>query len=96
MTGLYELIKEGQESGQSVGVRALHSDETPAVGDIMAASYHWDDGNRSNDQMDGTAVFLVSNPYSADISADNIASALTYFAGPNQRFRGRHWRRSRD
>jgi hypothetical protein len=64
--------------GGIVGIRALHADQNPVIGETMAESYHWDDDVRSDESIGGTAVFHGRN-------SDAVAAAAAgYFAGPGR------------
>ena len=41
------------------GIRRLHPDETVSVGDVMAESYVWDDGDRTDESIGGTCCFDI-------------------------------------
>ena len=46
------------ESGYSlIGVRCLHADETPAIGDEMPPSFIWDDGDPTEETIGGTCAW---------------------------------------
>ena len=86
MSNINAMIAEAQQIGQSVGIRALHDDEDPVVGEFLAESYHWSDDVRSNDSLGGTAVFLISDPYSSEINEEAITIARNYFGLAHQRY----------
>lgn len=54
--------------GGCIGIRALHDDEFPVLGEVMAESHVWEDDVRSEDTIGGTAAFR----------ADFAAEALNY------------------
>lgn len=56
------------EFGGSIAIRALHDDETPEVGQIMPESCVWEDDNRSDITIGGTAAFR----------GDFVAEAIGY------------------
>jgi broad specificity phosphatase PhoE len=41
------------------GVRSLHENETPVVGQTMAESHVWDDGDRTDESIGGTCCFEI-------------------------------------
>lgn len=71
------------EVGGNIGIRALHADEFPVVGQVMPESHTWEDDVRSDTSIGGTAAFreaadAVSYSYStrfAIISGQDIGSA---------------------
>lgn len=73
---LADLVEAAENNiGGIIGIRVLHADQTPSIGDILPESYHWDDDVRSNDSIGGTAVFHGRN-------SDAVASAaVDYMTG---------------
>lgn len=71
------------EVGGNIGIRALHDDEFPAVGQVMPESHTWEDDIRSESTIGGTAAFREAEDaigYShstrfAIISGQDIGSA---------------------
>lgn len=61
------------------GVRSLHADEHVQVGSVMAESYVWDDGDRTDESIGGTCCFEVRE------STDgwDLQSAIDRAAGYN-------------
>ena len=62
-------------------VRALHVDEDVAVGDTMADSYVWDDGERTEESIGGTCGFEVRD---SGRLRDAIERATPYDVGGDQ------------
>lgn len=67
------------ESGLWIfGVRSLHEDEQVAVGDTMAASYVWEDGDRSEECIGGTCCFVADEDQHGWSVATAIERAESY------------------
>lgn len=55
---LTAAIKSAENDvGGDIGIRALHDDERPMVGQVMPESHVWEDDMRSDVTIGGTAAF---------------------------------------
>lgn len=69
----------------AVGVRRLHDDETPAVGDILRRSYAWEDGDMTDEELPGTCAFNIRRVNRQSIE-DAMQLASAYEIGSSPRF----------
>ena len=73
-----EAIENAFDNGASAfGVRAMtHAKESVNVGDTLDNSYHWDDGEFRDDEIDGTCTLGIKTDCFGEADDSDILAAI--------------------